>query len=378
LSCPISLVPDRLAHYRTPVFDNLAKKSGVGLTVYADLRDDPSGIRNPSEEELEKTSFIYKRSRDLRYRGRLLMSTGSIKASLDASRVIVLWGDAFAPGNWLAALLAKIRRKKLVFWTHGLYGNEGFLKRRIRVLFYSLADALLLYGQNAKRLLTAEGLSPNQLFVINNALDFEKQNRFFQLYGKKLVTENTSNQLNIIFVGRLTKEKKLNMLLEAASLLSDRVDIIVSIVGDGSERKSLEEQAKNKRLLGRVVFYGAIYDEDRLAQLISASDIMVSPGNVGLTAMHALAYGTPVVSHSNASTQMPEFEAICPDLTGDLFEENNLHSLCESMLRCKHRIIQGDITSSGCRKVLTDYYSLEYQMKVFGKCLTQGLGIDEL
>ena len=40
------------------------------------------------------------------------------------------------------------------------------------------------------------------------------------------------------------------------------------------------------------------------------SDLTVSPGNIGLTAIHSLSYGTPVCSHSNFNNQMPESEAI--------------------------------------------------------------------
>ena len=61
------------------------------------------------------------------------------------------------------------------------------------------------------------------------------------------------------------------------------------------------------------------YDENEIGDLIYNADLCVSPGNVGLTAIHTLTYGTPVLSHANFPNQMPEFEAIDKDFTSFLF-----------------------------------------------------------
>src|SRR5690606_35683945 len=95
------------------------------------------------------------------------------------------------------------------------------------------------------------------------------------------------------------------------------------------------------------------------------------PGNVGLTAMHALTYGTPVVSHSNASRQGPEFESIKDGVSGFLFKEDDVDSLVDAILKCKKAIVNGKITREGCRRIIQDYYSFTYQEKVFKKLLSQ-------
>jgi hypothetical protein len=55
--------------------------------------------------------------------------------------------------------------------------------------------------------------------------------------------------------------------------------------------------------------------------------LTVSPGKVGLTAMHSMAYGTPVISHNTFDHQMPEVEAIVPGVTGDYFAEGSSEDL---------------------------------------------------
>ena len=53
------------------------------------------------------------------------------------------------------------------------------------------------------------------------------------------------------------------------------------------------------------------------------SAVCVSPGNVGLTAIHSLTFGCPVITHDNFTMQMPEFEAIKEGVTGSFFKEND-------------------------------------------------------
>lgn len=370
----VSLVPDRLAHYRVPVFNNIADDGCIsGLVVYADLRPDSTGIKKPEIDDVSTFKFCFTPSCDIRVGQRLLLSTGSIKAAVDNNKVLIIWGDAFCPGNWLAVVIAKLNKKKIVFWTHGLYGNEGGLKKWLRCLFYSLADAMLLYGNYSKKLLIGRGFSPDKLFVINNSLDFSYQNKLFLSREKETVRD--FEELRLIFVGRLTKVKKLHQLLYAVHSLVQSCRVKVDVVGDGCELEGLVTLCDKLELNECVRFHGSIYDEEVLARLITGADIMVSPGNVGLTAMHSLVYGTPVVSHANYSNQMPEFESIEPGVSGELFEEDNVLSLEESILRCWRGIKSGLITESTCRGVLESRYSLSYQRNVFKECIEKGLGL---
>ncbi|WP_432697804.1 glycosyltransferase [Marinobacterium sp. YM272] len=371
----ISIVPDRLAHYRIPVFENLSKNSfGLKIRVYADLSEDSSKINKPSLDEAVQFSFHYKSSKDLRVKGRLLLSTGSIAAAFDDSKVVVFWGDAFCPGNWLAACMTRLMGKKLVFWTHGLYGNESWMKKRVRCLFYSLADALLLYGNRSKSLLVQAGVSEDRLFVINNALEFSEQDSVYNNYLSRFEA-TCESEIKLIFVGRLTAVKRLDLLLKAVANLASCFDVQLKIVGDGDEWDYLTQLVGRLGISDIVTFYGAIYEEVTLAELIIASDITVSPGNVGLTAIHSLIYGTPVITHSNAENQMPEHEAICPGYTGELFDENNVSSLEAAILRCKSNILSGSISAESCRSIIKNSYSLEYQSKVFEELLKKSLGV---
>jgi glycosyltransferase involved in cell wall biosynthesis len=96
-----------------------------------------------------------------------------------------------------------------------------------------------------------------------------------------------------VFVGRLTEQKALPLLLDAVG----RVDgARLVLVGDGPERARLEELARP--LNGRVVFTGALPRADVLARLAGARAAVLSSAweNLPHAAVEALAVGTPVIA----------------------------------------------------------------------------------
>ena len=53
----------------------------------------------------------------------------SIIAEYDA---IFLLGDMKILTNWIIPVIARLRNKKVVYWTHGIYGNESLIKKTMR------------------------------------------------------------------------------------------------------------------------------------------------------------------------------------------------------------------------------------------------------
>ncbi len=57
------------------------------------------------------------------------------------------------------------------------------------------------------------------------------------------------------------------------------------------------------------------------------ASVCVSPGNIGLTAIHALSFGCPIITHNNFAEQMPEFESIKPSKTGYFYQQGDIADL---------------------------------------------------
>lgn len=248
--------------------------------------------------------------------------------------ILIMVGEPYCISTWIILLLAKIFHKQVYLWSHGWYGHENCLKSFIKRIFFRLCSGVFLYGQYAKHLMIGQGFNSKKLFVIYNSLSFDEQVKIREAVTDSLIYRSYFNNenKNIIFVGRLTKVKRLDLLISAiANLKVKGLYYNVIFIGDGQMREELKSYCSQLSLNCQVWFYGACYDEKVLANLIYNADLCVSPGNVGLTAIHSLTYGTPVITHNNFSYQMPEFEAIRDGITGSFFEYNDVDSLAKTI-----------------------------------------------
>ena len=234
---------------------------------------------------------------------------------------------------WVLAIFKRLffRKKKLYFWAHGWYGKESFVQGFIKKLVYKSANGIFSYGSYAKELMVKNGFDNNKIFVIHNSLNFDKQLEIRKsLNVSSIYKEYFGNDdPTLIFIGRLTAVKRLDMLIDAVAKLNRKsIKVNLVLVGDGVMRRGLEGQVTKLNIEKNVWFYGACYDEKENAELIYNADLCVAPGNVGLTAIHAMMFGTPVISHDKFMYQMPEFEAIKIGITGDYFKCESVDSLC--------------------------------------------------
>lgn len=229
---------------------------------------------------------------------------------------------------WIAFHFFK--KKKIYIWTHGWYGKEVGVDAKMKLWLYQHVTGIFVYGNYARNLLIEQGIPKEKLHVIHNSLHYDRQIELRNnLRQSDIYAKHFENSVpTIVFIGRLTKVKQLDMLVHAVANLRAKGEYYnLVFVGDGSEKASLEAIVRENKMEKSVWFYGASYDEEINAELIYNADLCVAPGNVGLTAMHTMVFGTPVISHNEFKWQMPEFEAIHPNETGDFFEYGDLKSL---------------------------------------------------
>lgn len=245
----------------------------------------------------------------------------------------ILLGDTRSISTWLFCINARLfyPRKKVFFWSHGWYGKETRMECFIKVLFFKLPNGgTFLYGNYARELMIKKGFNPKKLFVIHNSLAYDEQMAIRKILSPMPIYQEHfgNNAPNLFFVGRLTSVKKLDMILRAMRQLEDKGQHYnLTFVGGGEKKEALESLTRELKLENRVWFYGPCYDEKKLGEMIYNADLCVSPGNVGLTAMHTMVFGTPVLTHDDFSHQMPEFEAIIDGKTGMFFKYGDVNAL---------------------------------------------------
>ena len=264
-------------------------------------------------------------------------------------------------------------KKNVYIWTHGLYGKESIIELYIKKSLYTLCDGVFLYGNYAKKLMVNKGMNSNRLFVIHNSLHYDQQIdirktlKLSDIYANHFGNDNPV----IVFIGRLTHIKRLDMIIDSLYKLSangEQYNLV--FVGDGEARVELKRKIEQYNIGDRVWFYGSSYDEETNAQLIYNADLCVAPGNVGLTAMHAMVFGCPVISHDNFSHQMPEFEAIKKGITGDFFHYGDIVSLSNTISEWfKMHKDDREKVRMDCYNEIDRQWNPYFQMEIFKKTI---------
>lgn len=97
-----------------------------------------------------------------------------------------------------------------------------------------------------------------QISIINNGIDFEniKKSLVKDFFPNKFIHDS----FNFIVVGRLSEEKKVINIVEAFGAGQHNSDIKLIIIGDGPERKSIEDRIKQLNLRDQIILLGWVDD----------------------------------------------------------------------------------------------------------------------
>lgn len=133
----------------------------------------------------------------------------------------------------------------------------------------------------------------------------------------------------ILFVGRVTGEKQIDVLLQAAALLAPDLDAKVEIVGGGDQRRNLEHLADTLGIRSRVTFTGYVSD-DELRAAYSRASVFAMPSIAELQSiatMEAMASGLPVV----AANAMALPHLVHDEANGFLFKPSDAQDLADKL-----------------------------------------------
>ena len=218
----------------------------------------------------------------------------------------------------------------------------------------------------------SKGINPNKMTCIYNSLDHDAELKRRSIVSENVIQNHFGNNYPVLFfIGRLLYSKRLDLLITAMKILQQKYDMKVNciLIGEGPAKEELSKLSDENHLTDRVWFYGACYDEDEISQLINHSDICVSPGNIGLTAIHSLTYGTPIITGDDFTHQGPEFEVIQPGVTGNFYKQNNVDDLAKTIYDWFKDVPERDKLRQTCYKVIDEKWNPYYQIDVIKKVL---------
>ncbi|MBU2901528.1 glycosyltransferase [Maribacter dokdonensis] len=280
-------------------------------------------------------------------------------------KFFLITGEPYYLSNWALIILGKILGKKVIPWAHGIKGDYNKMEW-FEKLFFKLCPLVLLYGNHSRNIMINKGFNPDKLICIYNSLNHDKQiNLRNSIKPSQIYFEHFNNKNpTIIYIGRIQKSKKLELLAECIHRLNKKgINCNLVFIGKDLKDNNVVKTAKELEIEKHVWFYGPCYEEEKISELIFNANLCVSPGPVGLTALHSLTYGTPVISNDNFNTQMPEYEVIKPKKTGDFYQENNIEDLIIKIIPwLKINNTLRDEVRKDCYKVIDDNWNPKSQI----------------
>jgi len=371
----VYFITNMFPHYREAQWREILSNTNFFAKFYCS-KDNPISIQ---EGKFDKESFN-SRIKNVKgywlFKKYLIWQSDVLKVCLcEQYDSIVFLGEMNILSNWIGALICRIRRKRVFFWSHGFYGNESSLKYFFRKFFYKIANEHIVYENRGRSLMINCGFKSEKVHVIYNSLDYENQKLLFEKLNKRKENSFTffrNNTLPVfIYIGRLIETKKVNQLIHAFKNVNKFKQLCnLLIVGSGPNEEKLKGLAKNEIISKTIHFYGACYDENIISNLIFNSICTVSPGNIGLTVINSFSYGTPAITHNNFENQMPEAEVIKEGITGFFFKENDILSLERALID----MINSKINfKAECRRVIDSYYNPTYQVKILESIMVDKL-----
>ena len=361
----ICLLSITASHYRHRIYNEMQKQIGCDFIFGVDN----SSVKRMDTSTLENAFDVpnkYIANTQVYFQPNVIKATSKYKILINDLGI-------FCITAWLLLFIAKFRGQKIYNWDHGWYGRENLIKKILIRFYFGLADGAFIYGDYAINLMIQNGFNASKLYPIHNSLDYDNQCELRNTIESKSIYKDYFKNDNpvLIMIGRLNMRKNLHQLLEAVSLLRTKGKLYnINLVGDGTERSKLENLACKLNISNQVWFYGACYDEAQNAKLIYNSDMCVVPGDIGLTAIHAMTFGVPVISHDYFQNQGPEFEVIKQGLTGAFFKHNNVESLAETIEQwfVDHRVDRESVRMN-CYKEIEQGWTPQYQVDIIKKAI---------
>lgn len=255
-----------------------------------------------------------------------------------------------------AAVIVKKLFKKLLINRIECSGERGDLKRiyflKYNFLIKSLwkyVDKYIAITNDIASELKKEGIDNERIVHIPNSVDINKFSN--NKYPKEL-----NGQIRLIFVGRLSEQKGVDILLEAISkVIKKERNLILKIVGDGHLRSSLEILTDKLGISNFVKFEG---EQQCLWYFYWNSDILIIPSRyegLPLVLLEGMSCGLPVIA-----SNIPGHKEVIEDgVNGLLFEKENSNQLAEKIdFLIKNPEIALRMGRNGREKVICNY-SLE-------------------
>jgi len=208
-----------------------------------------------------------------------------------------------------AIMCAKIMKKPLVGTFHTYISEPGYLKHikldniksiekiawKYSNFFYNRSNLVISPSKATKEILKKHKIK-KEIMIVKNGLDLSKFREVDEAQKKKIRLKYGINDKTVLFVGRVSYEKSIGLLIRSMQLVFKKMpDAKLLVVGDGPLFNELKSKYDGKN----IIFTGSIQHNELIGSgLISACSIFASMSkteNQPMTFLEAMAFGLPIV-----------------------------------------------------------------------------------
>lgn len=226
--------------------------------------------------------------------------------------------------NWPALLRVSTHTKSI----QGRLLSLGFLWERYEKRVLCHADVIIVVVKESQERLIRLGVGNSKIYVVSNTLN---ENNFH------LPSVNPDpNYYTLYYAGGITCHRGLQTVIEAISLVNDRIpDIRLRITGSGKYKESLRDLVKKKDLSTHVEFTGHLTLEE-VAYNLALADAALIPhlksSHTDSTIPHKIFQYMYANKPIIASNCVPVERIISETKSGVIFKSGSVEDLAEKLM----------------------------------------------
>jgi glycosyltransferase involved in cell wall biosynthesis len=314
------------AFYKVNLYNELAKKLNIFVVF---ISNETNEKRSSDFTTLTNASFKYTVLSNAAFQNRNKLKTlyklFSLIRNTQYKKILLSGWDL--PEFWMAALLSPNNKNCLALESTIIESNIKGVKGEIKRAFLSMISAVFASGKLHVDLL--------------EKLNFQKEIRVTK--GVGIINKPSFERLNkryqkrFLFVGRLSKVKNLELLINVFNKLPSHQ---LTIIGDGEEKSYLTSMANEN------IKFIAPIENTKLKHKFNENDVFILPSISepwGLVVEEALYFGLPVV----VSHQCGASELVTNGKNGYVFSAFNREELIDIINKIDNKcysILVGNIT----------------------------------
>jgi len=258
----------------------------------------------------------------------------------------------------------------LISTCHTWYDND------LMVTLYGAADRYILrhfarviaVSEEVKQQLLAAHVAPAKVQIIRNGIDLRS---FDEAYSQR-AQKQADDSPTVGFVGRLSREKGVDIFLRAATLvLAELPATKFAVIGDGPDRDALAALAKELGIEESLSMPGRRSD---MPQVYALLDMLVSASRqegLPMTILEAMASGLPVVA-----TMVGELPSIIVNgVSGVLVAPEDPEALAEAIKSLLHDPERRRAMSDAARRRIEEEFSATRMAKEYLEIYEEAAGV---